>query len=177
MDHCIEEVERGGRASNEGVFPLIIHDGQRRIVSLEQGATKGLLPHSVSVVRGNFMREFESKSSSLLYKMYLSRIQAKQMRKARTNLISHQPSNVSLMKDIACIHSDTPSKSPSPLSVYARADSQAFDIFPLSLPRLLVRLECPLSLDLLPRPPLCLMFASFASCDAYGYMGGVPGSS
>ena len=62
MDHCIEEVERGGRASNEGVFPLIIHDGQRLIVSLEQGATKGLLPHSVSVVRGNFMREFESKS-------------------------------------------------------------------------------------------------------------------
>ena len=65
--------------------------------------------------------------------MYLSRIQAKRLRKARTNLISHQPSNVSLMKDIACIHSDTPSKSPSPLSVYARADSQAFDIFPLSL--------------------------------------------
>ena len=65
--------------------------------------------------------------------MYLSRIQTKRLRKARANLISHQPSNVSLMKDIACIHSDTPSNSPSPLSVYARADSQAFDILPLSL--------------------------------------------
>ena len=38
MDHCIEKVEKG--ATDERVFLLIIHDGQRRIVSTERRGYK-----------------------------------------------------------------------------------------------------------------------------------------